>query len=43
MARLSHLSDEPTYGKLTATDTGETLIGAEGPHLQATKRSSPPG
>ncbi|WP_061300665.1 maleylpyruvate isomerase N-terminal domain-containing protein [Herbidospora cretacea] len=32
------LSDEPTYGKLTATDTGETLIGTDGPHLQATRR-----
>ncbi|WP_157518699.1 maleylpyruvate isomerase N-terminal domain-containing protein [Herbidospora mongoliensis] len=32
------LSDRATYGRLTATDTGETIIGAEGPHLQATKR-----
>ncbi|GAB1823153.1 maleylpyruvate isomerase N-terminal domain-containing protein [Herbidospora sp. RD11066] len=29
---------EPTYGRLTVTDTGETVDGAEGPHLQATKR-----
>lgn len=32
------LADEPTYRSLTATDTGETITGADGPDLRATKR-----